>query len=687
MIPNDITSPIGKKTLIPIIFILFCSIALFYIVRLSLFTPAALTNDNYSLGYPFRILVSTSIQNRIFPLWDHWTHGGYPLHSLLGMAGFSPIIILLSLFGVYSTNTYTIEILIVIMLGFVGMYFWLSRFTSHLPALIIAACFSMSVPQLSQIQLNFESAASTAMLPWLAFGIASALQGKRYGIGIIAFAVWIASTEGYFGFNIITWQFIVAYCSLDWVIGNRHNLKKRDVFTKPLLVAGGFILGLLIVNYPILETFTHFGMGFDKIREVGFNPYAASANIFTAFTLVFPNKIWMFWSDPKYLSGTGIIYFGFFQLLFILYAAFGKKNMLRIWLLLLFAVISFCITLSAKYQPAVLLNAAVPFLNKIRWHGWDVTLAIFFLATVSCIGLQYFLEEKSVGKKWIAVSIFLCISIFIAIRQSGTMYVSPFTYLLYPQTYIFLVFLAVLLVSMKIPDTIYVVLGLLLIEIFVTSGNVSLMGNNLFYMGLNDADIKIREQAKQETNVFPVVSNERSDKDRHINAQYYTKQPSMYGYNPVSFPSIFQLMKTEEYPIVMKRLFYAVDKESMPLNKDAVHIKNIKLTPNAVEAHIDVLSERNDIVWSSPYVRFWKLSVGGLPTVTRQNRFGLTEFTLTKGKHFVRFVYTPPYFVPSIFLTLLSIGTSIYLVTRKSKDKIDTIRQRSKELYAKKRGK
>lgn len=53
-------------------FFLVLGIAIFIYGRAAhLFTFRPLFNDDYSLGYPLRILVSTALRNGILPLWDH----------------------------------------------------------------------------------------------------------------------------------------------------------------------------------------------------------------------------------------------------------------------------------------------------------------------------------------------------------------------------------------------------------------------------------------------------------------------------------------------------------------------------------------------------------------------------------------------------------------------------------------
>ncbi len=660
------------------------AVVVFYAIRLQLFgNPLALANDNYALGYPWRILVSSSLQNGIFPLWDHWTHGGMPLHSPINMLSFSPIVTFLSLFGVYSLTTYAAEILLIHILGFIGMYLWLRFYSSKFSSLVIAFCFTFIGAQITQTPINFEAVVSTALLPWLGIGMKYCMRGTPKGIGILAFAVWIMMTTGYLGMNVIFIELISFFCILETLIlflTKKIHLKR--LFLGISYIMCGLILGGLIVNYPFVENYMYYGTSFVTMRDTAFSPYAASANLFSLFTLIFPNHIWSFSAD-KFSAYTGIMFFGSIPIYMALYSLIRKKISGSVLLLMTFCVLSFLAMLSMKYPFARWISMNFPLLRYIRWHVWFLPVSVFFLATVSSIGMGEFMEEKRKAAKLFAYFLFIIVATLVAVKQSGSIFVSPLTYLGYPQiiTYI-LLGIIILLPFRKNTKMIYL---LCVADVLVISWSFSLFGNNLFYRGLTIREAVQRDSVKYVTKGFPEISNQRSPEDSHINVQYYTKQPALYGYDPVIHPALKSLINDPEYPVIMKYLFYPETKTGYPDMNEDFKIHSVRLTPNSAGAIIDITSKDQNIIWSSPYSSFWMLSVDGVTAVTRKNRFGLTEFTLTKGKHFVRFVYAPPYFVPSLLLTFLSIGTSIYVITRKSKNKIGTIRQRSKQLYAKKR--
>ncbi len=659
------------------------AVVIFYVVRLQLLSNhLALSNDNYALGYPLRILVSSSIQNGIFPLWDHWTHGGMPLSSPLIPLSFSPIVLLLSLFGVYSIPTYIVEILTIHILGFIGMYLWLRFYASKFSSLVVAFCFTLIGYQVLQTPLNFEAVVSTALLPWLGVGMKYCMRGATKGIGIIALAVWIMMTTGYLGMNVIFIELISFFCILESLV---HTIKNKSHINKLLLgtlfILCGLILGGLIVNYPIVENLVHYGTSFATMRDAAFTPYAASANLFSLFTLIFPNHVWTFSADQS-SAHTGIIFFGSIPIYMVLYALLRKKFQHSIILLFTFFILTFIAMLSSKYLFAQWLSMNFPLLRYTRWHVWFLTGSVFFLATVSGIGMTAFIEGKRRAAKVFTYYIFIIIAALIVIKQSGSLFVSPISYLRYPQVIIYVLLGIVLLVSRpKINIFVYL---LAVIEVAIVSWSIPLLGNNLYYRGLTEQEAAARELVKQQTKYFPFISNERSAQDSHVNPQYYTKQPALYGYNPVIYPTFISLINDPVYPEIMKYQFYPVNNVGYPEMNNDFKIHSIRLTPNSAEATIEIQPKEQNIVWSSPYSSSWIFSIDGVRAVTQSNSYGLTQFTVNKGIHKIRFIYRPPYFIPSILLTVSAIGISIYLLIQKPKIKIDTIRHWSKKPYAKK---
>jgi len=536
--------------------------------------------------------------------------------------------------------------------------------------------------QITQTQINFESVVSVAVLPWIAIGMKYCMRGMLKGIGILAFAIWIILTTGYLGMNVIVIEFVTFFILVEAII---LLLVKKLAWKEFLLgiyyILCGLFLGGLIVNYPFVENFIYYGTSFATMRDASFTPYAASANLFSLFTLYFPNHIWSF-SGDGFSAFTGIMFFGSIPLYMVIYSLTKRKNWTCTILLLCFFILSFLTMLSPKYFFARWISMNFPLLKYIRWHVWFLPISVFFLATLASIGMTEFFDDKWKRTKMLAYIVFVIGAFLVAIKQSGSIFTSIKTYLFYPQTSIYIVLgILIILSFQKLNKLLYIVS---IIEMVIVSWSFGLFGNNLYYRGLTVQEAKAREAIKIQTQYFPSIQNERSGEDSHINPQYYSKQPALYGYDPVIHPALASFVNTPEYPVVMKYLFYPVNPTGYPDMNGDFTINLIRLTPSSAEASIRIQSDKK-IVWSSPHSPFWMLSIDSVATQTQQSRFGLTQFSLNKGTHVIRFAYRPPYFIPSMLLSLFCLGISIYLFTKKLGHKIDTMQSRSKKLYAKKR--
>ena len=157
---------------------------------------------------------------------------------------------------------------------------------------------------------------------------------------------------------------------------------------------------------------------------------------------------------------------------------------------------------------------------------------------------------------------------------------------------------------------------LTIVDVCVVVSSILLLGNNLL---LKREEVISRDIQKNQTRNFPVISNQRSSDDIHINPQYYTKQPTLYGYSPIINPPATSGVNNTEYPAIMKYLFYPTDTTSHPKINGNFDIHSIRLTPNSAEAIITIQSDQENIVWSSPYSPFWKLVVDDIPSNTQPN--------------------------------------------------------------------
>ncbi len=628
---------------------------------------ASIYHDNFAINYPVRILTSTAVRSGYFPLWDHWTHGGIPFNTLFFSTSFSPIILFLSLFGIYSLKTFFVEMLIIFLLGFFGMFLWLKTYVDKYIALLGAACFSLSPFFLTQAPINFEHVTSSFMIPWLAYGIKRSLQLKRQAIPLISFSLLIMFTSGYLGVNIIAIQFIFIFCIIEYLL-NKFTLHGL------LNVIFGVLLFIAIYNYPIFETLNYFGTNFNQIRETSFEPSLGSLNIYSFYTIIWPNFINSFVND-NYGSVTALTYFGSINFIFIFYALLSFKKIKNALLLFIFMMVSLISMLSSKLILGKFFTDIIPFYDKVRWHVFYIGIFLFFTLTLSSIGLKNWIKNLKNIKNIIAIISYATLAIVLAFLQSRQ--INIFKYIYYPQSLSFLLFITIYLgifnfdkilknySKIKYPKKPVMVIFIT----FIVLGEFLLLPKQLIFLKrdslLYQQLIPMQENLK--TKGFTSTTNERTLSTNWSNEQIYTKNPSAYGYNTLIHPAIKNLMLNNKYAELIKNIFYLADKEGNPFIDAQIDIKIIKFQPNYINLIIETSQDNNQIVWSSPYTKNWKIYINKKLSQTVMNPYGLTTFTLNNNVFEIELKYKPPYLIFSFVISIISIFISIYLlISRKS---------------------
>lgn len=693
---KDEENNIMNKLIDRIYFFIVLTISItIFICSTKILSSTPIYHDNLTLGYSLRVLMSTSINNGIFPLWDHWIHGGNAMTSVYMAGNFSPIILLLSLFGVYTIKTFLIEILLMHILCFSGMYLWLKTYVNHYIALFGCFCYSLSFCLLVQTPINFEALVSASMMIWFAYGFKLALIKKRLGIGISAISLWIMFTTGYLGVNIIQLQFVITFCVIEFLLSSDY-LKKRDYWSiiKSIGYACiGFILFLMIFNFAILETYHYLHFDFSQIRQGNFNPFHGALKFSTIYTMLFPNQIPTFLVD-QYMGGIALLYCGSLMTFFSMYACTQYKRNKNIVLIAIATTVIFSAMLSEYHTIAILMTHTIPFLHKVQYHGWNVTLINFFVVTLGCIGMMYFYENKEFGNKY--PFFFIVLYALFGILQTEDANYSRYLlypsmeanygkYLTYPQMFTFLIFILLIIyvyrrnqspgniniykmgkaneeeantraIQREIPVFQICILTLL------TAAEIAMLAPSLiFYSNKPAVDIIQRiEQAKH--NQFDIVENERNDDGLKINLQYYSKVPAIHGYHPSMHPAMFKLKKNNQFNNLLKKIFYQADENANPIQYGIVDVKIKTFNPNEIKVDINSLEDNTLMVWSSPYTSNWVLREGDTKIKTSKNIHGLTAFTVNKGLHTMTFKYNPPYLFFGFILCSLGILISVALL-------------------------
>jgi hypothetical protein len=395
------------KLLFPALLLLVCLIAY---LPLSSFL-FSMKNDAFIFNFPNKFFFSESIRQGSLPTWNPYLNYGFPLFADPGFAWWHPVTWLFGVIG-YNAYTFSIEILLYIYIGGIGMYWFGKTLNLKSSTCFALGCmFMCSGFFIGNLQhINFLTSAS--FLPWL---IGSWLKYQNntslknlFFCGLSAFLLCAA---GHPAIPIGTIYFTF-FLTCSYFILFRKRIKTTTFILNQIKLLAFIILFLtpLIYSYITIQPY-----------YTRFEPANQLTSINTGFTIqsylsfVFPfatikNQAW-FETDVSmrnaYFSFLGFIFFVFFLV---------KKNKNTHSILFLFPGI-FMLLLAAGGVTKVLLYEHLPGLQYIRTNGEFRIFSIFSFIICGAFHLELlFLKQKeslSVKKykRWIFLLLFIGLAI------------------------------------------------------------------------------------------------------------------------------------------------------------------------------------------------------------------------------------------------------------------------------------
>jgi hypothetical protein len=621
-----------------------------------LLEPAPIYHDNAAIAYPTRVLVSTALWHGIFPLWDHWTHGGAPLCTLVVALPLSPIVLGLGVFGIYDQTTFVVELIGLHVLALVGMFSWLRTVADDDAAAVGALCYALSAVLLIQAPINIEAVATQAMIPWYALGLRKSLRVARRGAVVLALSLWVMFTTGYLGLNLFVVEILTPYVVADHLLVDAGGVPPGRQWRGFGHVAAGGLLFLGIVNLALVETYRHFGLNLTQVRQTPFDPFTGSAHPRALYTLLWPNRISPFVADA---SGAHVfpLYAGSVTVLLVLAALASLRppwthDARRVALLLPVVAIAFLATLSAPYGGKV-FTTILPLYAKVRFHCWGLAVVVFLATTLGALGMRSLRERGGAGTVILVAFALSATGSFVL--QRGVRDLAAIGS--YPQCYTLP--LVALVLSRFVPwswpmrASLLVVLSVL--EIGAVSTQIPSLrdGSSLVAAGARKSAAVLAGNERAKTTGFPAPPNERTP-GAEGNAQYFTKVPTYAGYNPNIHPTIRRLQDNPRFAGLMAHIFYASDTDGVPA-RDPLDDVGLELTPNVVEARFNARAGPTLVTYSEPFTPAWRLRVDGVARETTQNAFGLTTFRVGGGPHHVELRYRPSGLAASVALSVVSL--------------------------------
>ena len=615
--------------------------------------PEPIYHDNAAIAYPIRILVSTALQQGIFPLWDHWTHGGAPACTAVSALPLSPIVVGLSAFGIYDQTRFVVELALLHVLALVGMLCWLRTVADPIAALVGAVCYASSAILLVQAPVNVEAVTTQAMIPWYALGLRTSLRGARRGPAILALSLWVMFTSGYLGLDLFVIEVVTPWVVADHLVADPAGRRGRGLGH----VAAGGLLFLGIVNLAIAETHRHLGFDLTQLRQTAFNPFTGSADPRSLYTLLWPNGV----SPFAVHAGTAHVfplYAGSVTVLLMLAAL--ARLLRRPWaeegrrVVLLVAVLAtaFVATLSERHGGGLFITL-LPLYAKVRFHCWGLAVVVFLATTLGAMGMRTLRARGGAGAAMLLAFALLVVGSYVLQRGAAELA----TIASHPQCYTLPLVALTLsrVVSWRWPVRVVVLVLLSLVEIGTVSRQIPALRDGTSgaaWAARASAEFLAQNEAAK-TAGFPAPPNVRTAWSLW-NAQYFTKVPTYAGYGPNIHPAIRRLQDDPRFPVLMQRIFYASDADGVP-DREPLAGVHLEVTPNVVQAWFTARARSTVVTWASPFTAAWQLQVDGVPQETTRNAFGLTSFVVGEGPHAAELRYRPTGLALSLVLSLVSL--------------------------------
>jgi hypothetical protein len=339
--------------------------------------------------------MSESIHAGYLPLWNPYINFGIPQYGDMNAGYWSPVTWVIASTVGYNAYTLTLETMLYILSGGIGMYklsgIWIKNKNIRIIAGLAFMCCGFNVAHLQ----HFNWLSGAAFLPWCFWSYLNFLNKRTLPHTlktVLLFYLFIASAHP--GLIIGSFYFFLTILLFAF-FKNEQQLPLRTRLVKFSMAHGLFFIALLVLATGIIAGYTdiipHFVRG-DKINLENSLPH--SSNIKTWISLLLPFstvKNEAFFNTELTLRNS---YFSLTLFVFILMAIFGKKNSWQKFLLLV--GLSFALV-SAGGWAKTFAHHYIPFIGYVRLNGEFRIFAILSFIIVASIELEKFILNQQPG--------------------------------------------------------------------------------------------------------------------------------------------------------------------------------------------------------------------------------------------------------------------------------------------------
>ena len=353
----------------------------------------SLKNDAFTGYFPPKFFMSESIKSGYLPLWNPYINFGIPQYGDMSSGFWSPFTwIIASTFG-YNAYSFTIELLLYILIGGLGVFTllkcWITDSNIRFIAAISFMCCGYNIGHLQ----HFNWISGAAFLPWCLWAyhyLMADFSVKKVVLTAVLFYLLIASAHP--GISIGAMYFFIGY-SLFLLIQNKKNTAHYQ-FAVWFKSNGVFLLLLFLLSAGMLFAYADLLPYFVRAEKLGIadslsNPTSIQSWVSVLLPFATTKQDAFFATDISMRNN----FFGLELLLFLALAILNKKSPAQRFFLLMAA---FFLLLASGGIFKTFAYHYLPFTGFVRLNGEFRIFALLGIIISASIALDRYITSNEI---------------------------------------------------------------------------------------------------------------------------------------------------------------------------------------------------------------------------------------------------------------------------------------------------
>jgi len=347
--------------------------------------------DTIQLDFPFRLFAQRMFQQyHDLPLWMPYILGGIPLIDSSNLIYFYPTNLLYMLLPVPLYYTYTIDIIIHMLIAAFGMYLLLKQFELKKAASLFGGFVFMTGAFLISLVYAGHSGntKAVALMPYIFYFISRGIKEGKF-FHFLNASIFCALCVLCLGMQIMAYAYIGVFLYILYEIffsTKERNLKKAKKTTIFFILSTGMIVLLSAVQFFQSTTYLPYSFRGNFTYE---NFVLWSFNPKEAITFLFPNFFGL--KDPTYWgpmeNNMTTFYMGIIPFMLVPFAfILGKFRKFAIFSTII-AVIFFILG-CGRFTPVYNIFFYFPVFNKFRVPLRFIYIFDLFIIILSAVGMN-----------------------------------------------------------------------------------------------------------------------------------------------------------------------------------------------------------------------------------------------------------------------------------------------------------